>query len=104
MTTTTKPTPGAVRAAGEILASPWLHESQATQIAMIAEIIDRETHAGEMLEALEALRGLFAGDPKGEYVVARADGKPLCLADQMTIGSRFIDKAEAVIRKAKEGQ
>jgi len=61
------------------------------------EVCDLRASERKMQEALTSLRAFFANDPKGEYVLARADGNPLCLADRMVIAGRFIDSIDAAL-------
>jgi len=84
---------------------PYRYESEAKlyprrdgfDYRIVPLFLDAEASERKMQEALTSLRAFFANDPKGEYVLARADGNPLCLADRMVIAGRFIDSIDAAL-------
>jgi hypothetical protein len=54
----------------------------------------------ELVKALTQLRGLFSGDPNGDYVICRRDRGGLNLGEQMTIGL-IMEDVDAALAKAK---
>jgi len=55
-----------------------------------------EAQRDAAVKALQDLRALFAGDPGGEFVVTREDGKKPGLGDQLIVGEAMAQATAAI--------
>ena len=79
-------------------------EAYAKRLKEELDASDRAAHETERLRAaLAELRGLFSGDPGGEYSIARKDGQFLGLSDQMIIGN-VMERVDAALAGDAKGE